>query len=78
MFKNKKTWFLFFILLISAFFFKYTNKVNFASNTRVTQNPTSEINKQLLEPPSLAFEVWRPWRRTNRPHLLQGPSGQSK
>jgi hypothetical protein len=53
MFKNKKTWFLFFILLISAFFFKYTNKDNFASNTRVTQNPTSEKNKQLIEPITL-------------------------
>jgi hypothetical protein len=55
MLKNNKTWFLFFILLISAFFFNYTNKVkvDYASNTTVTKNPSSGENKQLIEPITL-------------------------
>ena len=55
MLKNNKAWFLFFILLISAFFFNYTNKVkvDYASNTTVTKNPSSGENKQLIEPITL-------------------------
>ena len=56
MLRNKTIWFLFFILLISAFFFIYTNKVEYSSHTAVTKKPSSEKNKQLIEPITISAQ----------------------
>ena len=58
MFRNKTIWFLFFILLISVFLFNYSNKVKveYSSNTTVKQKPSSENNKQLIEPITISSQ----------------------
>jgi hypothetical protein len=58
MFRNKTIWFLFFILLISVFIFNYSNKVKveYSSNTTVKQKPSSENNKQLIEPITISSQ----------------------
>jgi hypothetical protein len=57
MFRNKTIWFLFFISLISAFLFNYNKvKVEYSSNTTVTQKPSSEKNKQLIKPITISSQ----------------------